>query len=129
MDYGKRDFRSNGSYVTTRWFVFLHLPIFPLHSKRLRATGEVKYYGMRRVPTIVIEEKTRPNLKQVLCVYSWFAAVVAIFVAAEMTRSWWLTLPAALLLALPWMLRRRAMDRLKAEVERQRLGFAPSLPE
>jgi hypothetical protein len=34
--YGKRDFAENGSYITTEWFVFLFVPIFPLGSFRVK---------------------------------------------------------------------------------------------
>lgn len=41
--YGMRAFRADGSYQTTKWFVFLHLPIYPISSFRLMAgvKGEV----------------------------------------------------------------------------------------
>jgi hypothetical protein len=33
--YGKRSFGVDGSYLTTKWFVFLHLPIYPISSFRI----------------------------------------------------------------------------------------------
>lgn len=40
--YGQRAFRTDGSYQTTRWFVFLHLPIYPLTSLRVRRGADGK---------------------------------------------------------------------------------------
>lgn len=34
--YGMRSFRSDGSYQTTKWFVFLYVPIYPIASLRIR---------------------------------------------------------------------------------------------
>lgn len=34
--YGKRSFRADGSYQTTKWFVLFHLPIYPIASFRVR---------------------------------------------------------------------------------------------
>jgi hypothetical protein len=33
--YGTRSFGADGSYQTTKWFVFLHLPIYPISSFRV----------------------------------------------------------------------------------------------
>lgn len=33
--YGSTDTGSDGSYVTTKWFVFIYLPIIPLESFRV----------------------------------------------------------------------------------------------
>jgi hypothetical protein len=33
--YGKRSFGGNGSYQTTKWFVFFYLPIYPISSFRV----------------------------------------------------------------------------------------------
>jgi hypothetical protein len=38
--YGMRSFREDGSYLTTKWFVFLHLPIYPISSLRIRGDGK-----------------------------------------------------------------------------------------
>lgn len=129
MDYGQREFRADGSYVTTLWFVFLYLPIVPIHSKRIRATGEVKYYSMRPRMTYVLHEKTKPNRAQVLSTYAWFASVLAIFITAKLQDSWWIAVPGAVLLLLPWLLRKQALARVKAEAARKELGFSPTLPE
>lgn len=129
MHYGKRDFRPDGSYVTTLWFVVLYVPIVPIHSKRMRPTGEVKYYGIRSRRTYQLLEKTSPNLKQVVSVYAWFYTELASFISAKLLESWWMAIPGFLLLGLPWVLRRRALERMKAESARLAMGFAPELSE
>jgi hypothetical protein len=129
MHYGKRDFRPDGSYVTTLWFVLLYVPIAPIHSKGLRPTGEVKYYGIRPRRTQLLLEKTPPNSKQVLSVYAWFAVELASFIGAKLLELWWIAIPGVLLLGLPWVLRRRALERVKAASERMAMGFSPELSE
>jgi len=37
--YGQRDFRADGSYVTTEWIVFCCIPIAPLRSLRVKYQG------------------------------------------------------------------------------------------
>lgn len=129
MDYGQRDFRPDGSYVTTTWFVCLYLPILPIYSKRLLPTREVKYYSTRGKRTYVLLEKTRPNGKQVVSVYSFFAMELAFYVAAIVHDSWLYAVPAIPLLCIPWLLRKRAVDRMKAESARLAMGFSPELSE
>jgi hypothetical protein len=129
MHYGRRDFQPDGSYVTTLWFVCLYLPIVPIQSKRIRPTGEVTYYALRPRRKLLLLEKTRPNLTQVLSVYAWFAAELASFIAAKLLEAWWIAIPGVLLLGLPWLLRRRAMDRVRAQSERMAMGLSPELSE
>src|ERR1700676_5503374 len=107
MDYGRRDFRPDGSYVTTLWFVCLYVPVIPIHSKRVRPTGEVKYYALFPKRTYYLLEKTKPNLKQVASVYGWFAVELAIFITAKVEDSWLIAIPGILLVGVPFLLRRR----------------------
>jgi hypothetical protein len=74
---GQRDFRLDGSYVTTNFFCLFFLPIFPVHSVRVIADPKnlslpfhTNYY--------TIMERHRPHLGQVLSVYACTAAVVGI---------------------------------------------------
>jgi len=93
--YGKRDFLADGSFVTTKWIIFLYIPLLPLCSMRVRlvdrrrlpdhwlaslflALGGVLAFS--RSANYVIHSKTRPALLQVLYVYLF---VVAFFLA------WW----------------------------------------
>jgi hypothetical protein len=71
--YGQRDFRTDGTYVTTEWIIFFYVPIMPLHSVRLRYT----WTGTPKIPIGSVEnylvyEKTYPNGKQVLFTYGLF---------------------------------------------------------
>lgn len=38
--YGMRSFRADESYLTTKWFVFLYLPIYPISSLRIKDGGK-----------------------------------------------------------------------------------------
>jgi hypothetical protein len=129
MNYGQRDFRPDGSYDTTMWFVCFYVPIVPIHSKRLRATGEVKYFSTRARRIFATLEKTKPNLNQVVSVYAFFALEIVVYITAVVHDSWLFALPGIPLLALPWLLRRRALDRMKAAMARQAMGFSPELSE
>jgi L-asparagine transporter-like permease len=129
MRYGQRDFRTDGSYVTTLWFVVFYVPVVPLKSIRVRRTGDTKYYGLtRRYVEEVLQQPTL-DWTQIISVYAWFAALITLLLEARMRESWWLVSPILLLLGLPWLLRKRAIERVKAEAERQSMGFSASLPE
>ena len=129
MNYGQRDFRPDGSYVTTLWVVCLYLPVIPIHSKRVRPTGEVKYHALFPKRTYHLLEKTKPNLNQVASVYAWFAVELAIFITAKVQESWWIAVLGILLIGLPFLLRKRAIDRMKAESARLEMGFSPEISE
>jgi hypothetical protein len=129
MNYGQRDFRPDGSYVTTMWFVCFYVPIVPIRSKRLLPTGEVKYFSTRAKRTYAELEKTKPNGKQVASVYAFFALEIAIYITAVVRDSLWFAIPGIPILALPWLLRRRAVERMKAAVTRQAMGFSPELSD
>ena len=42
--YGSRDFHTDGSYITTEWIIFLHIPLLPLASFRVLPTGSGHNY-------------------------------------------------------------------------------------
>jgi len=129
MQYGRCDFRADGSYVTTLWFVFFYLPIVPIRSLRMRTTGEVKYYGLQPNRVVEVLEKTKPHRKQVLRTYSLFSAGLVIFLTAALGHAFWLAAPGGVLMTLPWLLRKRAMERVKAAEEREKMGFAAETAE
>jgi hypothetical protein len=74
--YGQRDFRADGSFITTEWFVFVFVPIIPFRSLRVRyqGTSGAVFYSKK---SYLVCEKTFPNWKQVLCVYSFAIFTVA----------------------------------------------------
>ena len=70
--YGQRDYRADGSYITTEWIVGFYIPLVPLRSLRVRYQGPAE----RRVPigfgsadSFAVYEKTAPDWRQVLCTY------------------------------------------------------------
>ena len=78
--YGQRDFRPDGSYVTTEWIVFLCIPLLPIRSMRLSYQGPAQprfLIGIGSADSYAVYEKTSPNWRQVLCVYSYTIFVVA----------------------------------------------------
>jgi len=79
--YGQRDFKPDGSYVTTEWIVCWFIPILPLRSLRVIPWGfrprvAPSAYGGFADEYLVIQESL-PNLKQVVCTY---ALMVVVFV-------------------------------------------------
>jgi len=128
MHYGRRDFGPDGSYVTTLWVVALYVPVIPLKSLRLRRTGETKFYGLRERP-VFAKTDCAMDWTQVLCVYLWFAAEISLLIAANRLHQLWLLIPFVLLLGAPWLLRQRAHERIRMEMERRAMGFSGSLPE
>ncbi|HEX3625578.1 MAG TPA: hypothetical protein VH280_09140 [Verrucomicrobiae bacterium] len=82
--YGQRDFRVDGSYITTEWVVIMLIPIVPLRSLRVRYQGPAEQrisIGIGSAESYAVLEKTIPNWRQVLCVYSYTAFVIAWMVA------------------------------------------------
>lgn len=50
MLYGSRDRRDDGTYVATRYFTVLFLPVLPLGSYRVAPAGESSWYFLGKVP-------------------------------------------------------------------------------
>jgi len=78
--YGKRDFRGDGSYITTEWATFLFVPLIPFRNFRVKyqGRGELSYsIGVGSPEHYAIYEKTAPNWKQVLYIYGYVSFVVA----------------------------------------------------
>jgi hypothetical protein len=79
--FGKRDFRPDGTFLTTEFSVLGNLPVLPIRSVRVR------YLGVRRNPAeperrgrlYEIHQETKPNWIQVAYVYAYVVFVV-----------WWL---------------------------------------
>jgi hypothetical protein len=77
--YGKRDFRADGSHITTEWLAFFYIPLIPIRSLRVisQGPGEHKWYlGVGHSSQFLIYEKTWPNWKQVLSVYGYLAMMI-----------------------------------------------------
>lgn len=78
--YGKRDFRTDYSYVTTEWVVLLYFPVIPIRSLRVRYTGPGErrwYLGFGSSENYsVFEKRFPPHWKQVLYTYSYLALLI-----------------------------------------------------
>src|SRR5581483_4302989 len=122
--YGARDFYPDGSYVTTEWFVIAYVPIVPLKSMRIRSAEGGQYYGLYNSSRFYVLEKTRISGRQALFVYAWFAAFLSAVAYAFPFTIWWHGIPGALLLPVPWLLCRAAMEKLAHEMERRKLGLS-----
>ena len=94
--YGKRDFLSDGSFITTKWITFLWVPLIPLTSMRVqpKSNGRMPDHflasvvlafttgllALRFSDNYVVRSTSRPVLPQVIYVYGF---VLALFSA------WW----------------------------------------
>jgi hypothetical protein len=70
--YGQRDFRADGSYVTTEWVILLFVPVLPLRSFRVIAgpeIGDYYYVYSSRSKSYIIVERLPLVREQVLSVY------------------------------------------------------------
>lgn len=117
--YGKRDFRTDGSFVTTKWITFLWIPLIPLRSMRVKPLNEsevdhlgasvlLAFLGLLALKSsgkYAVQSETRPVLMQALHIYAFVVALIL---------GWWnlsrnTNLISAMLLcavlALPFILR------------------------
>jgi hypothetical protein len=112
--YGMRDFRNDGSYVTTKWFILAGIPIIPLESMRVHKgvyhdTSSWPLFGSKQGYQIL--EITRPNWKQVLSVYAFFSLFAAWLVLTlkwqyeHKVDSWIWVLSAAIPVSIPFIMR------------------------
>lgn len=99
--YGSSDRQGNGSYVATKWLVFLYFPIFPLGTYRVypeykiekevkkmpknvvmqmneRRVEDIKYSLFGSEQTIKLQ-RVRLNWKQILVTYLIGSLMVGIF--------------------------------------------------
>jgi len=89
--YGKRDFLTDGSFVTTKWVSFLWVPLFPLSSMRVRTSSTDTPMPDHLLASLllavggllafkfsgkyIVQSKRRPVLLQVLYVYAFVFAL------------------------------------------------------
>jgi hypothetical protein len=107
--YGKRDCWSDGSFITTKWVVFLWIPILPVRSMRVRPMGRAGAFSTSY--QIYSDEKL--YWKQVFCAYAVVALALLLFILCLKYG-----FPDELLLGLflgligvVWLLRRKARAR------------------
>jgi hypothetical protein len=115
------------------------MPLLPVISKRISYTRNSDYATYDTSGYWVYE--TMPlNRKQALCTYAWVASIIVPFVVwnsfqdvlakivgDEDRAAGLLLLMAAIVLVLPYLLRRRAKILKAKEWERQRLGLSSKL--
>ncbi len=87
--YGERDFRMDGSYVTTEWMTFFYLPVVPLRSIRVVETSSdstylVVYFSSKT--SYAVLEETKPNLRQVVSTYAYLVGWLALAMVFEQVR-------------------------------------------
>jgi hypothetical protein len=102
---------------------FLFIPLIPFRGLRILPVdkpGIRSLLGSWKYRTI---EKSRPNLRQVLSVYGWFALLVCSLWLQSHWDHWWCAAPIIAGLGMPWYLRHRARQRLLTTVERAQLGL------
>jgi len=133
--YGQRDYALDTSYVTTEWVVFFFIPVVPVESLRVmdlgRTSSRVIYPVLSSSSSFEVYDVTKPNLKQVLCIYGfsvlmvvWFYSMCKMFgsviVDAGSAAKIFAFLCGCLIpLPLPFILRSIAWRKvLRAEVER-----------
>jgi hypothetical protein len=78
--YGKRDFRPDGTYITTEWIIVFALPVIPLRSLRVQYRGPAERrfpIGFGSSDSYSMYAKTRPNIRQVVYTYAFIASLVA----------------------------------------------------
>ena len=135
--YGERDYWPDGSFVTTEWAVGAWIPVFPTFSKRISYTQNSPYASYD-ASGYYVYETTAPNGKQVACVYTWFACLIATIVAygafqdafskfvgdEDKAAAIWFA-AIAIQVALPYVLRRLAKRRKTKEWRRESLGLGP----
>lgn len=124
--YGKRDFRTDGSFLTTEWVSFLYFPLFPFRSLRVRYQGPAERrfpIGVGSAESYAIYEKTAPNRKQVLYIYGyaffvvgWMLSVLTLCVSTkEAALALTVFFVGSLLpVPIPWILRYYARRKLFA---------------
>jgi hypothetical protein len=94
--YGEREFRADGSYLTTEWIVFFYVPLIPIRSLRARYEGPAEHrsYFMGSSDSYTIYEKCFPYWKQVIYTYG-YVALLAVW-GYTIIRSTFALFPSAL---------------------------------
>jgi hypothetical protein len=116
--YGKRDFRADGSYITTEWFVFVYLPIVPRRSLRILPTGRETHLGVYDSTEYRVLDRLKLHWGQAVCTYAfvvgWWAwmALSLDVLGRELSAFAVGMLPALV----PFLLRRHARTALRGEV-------------
>jgi hypothetical protein len=77
---GERDYRKDGSYMTTTFFCLCFFPVFPLHTVRVIPDPKnIEWHEMQE-SYYLVSEKRAPNLRQVASVYLFELTIIALMV-------------------------------------------------
>ncbi len=79
--YGKKELKNDNSYITTKWFILLLLPIFPLGSYRVKKNTDDKTRNILGMITeYEIIEKLPLDKKQIILWYiSIYGTIIITF--------------------------------------------------
>ena len=75
--YGKKLFRDDDSFVTTKWFVIGFFPLVPLASVRVRYLESSGIPFLARTTSYEMLEELPINWVQVLCIYLYTIFIIA----------------------------------------------------
>ena len=78
--YGKRDFRPDGSYLTTEWIVVLAVPVFPIRSLRIIPLPGGKNTGFFVSEPYRVLERRFASLKQVTSTWGFLIVLVGYWI-------------------------------------------------
>lgn len=128
--YGQAGFEPDGSFITTKWFIFAYLPIIPMGSLRVRYAGETKGFLSSGTNYEVIMDYSI-NIPQVLRTWAYIISfAVLISLLSKGPEAGWkfalLGVMALLPHTLRWFSRRWAVeDHVKVQ-QRQHAGARPA---
>jgi len=114
--YGKRDFWPDGSYIATKWVILFWIPLVPLRSMRVKELGRGSRGPLGWSTQYLVYSNEPLNLKQVAFIYSYVFLLLGGFIEMRNPDANLKSVPALMFcvaLALPWVLRRRALETVK----------------
>jgi hypothetical protein len=125
MHIGRRDYRADGSYITTEFLIIGYIPICPLRSFRLFSPEHFRRSGLYSSKGTLVVEELPTDGRQARCVYGMGALFVVWTAFLAWLSTWfeglWDHYPTATtfglctligsLMCLPWHLRRRSQAR------------------
>jgi hypothetical protein len=77
--YGKTDVEQDGSYTTTKWFVLIYLPIYPIGSFRVikeENSTNLVVYNSKKYQVIQVDL----HKKQIIKTYAWIYGMAALII-------------------------------------------------
>ena len=115
--YGKRDFREDGSFITTEWIIISWLPIYPRRSTRLISLGmgDVSFTTSYSFKYRVVEELDVCK-RQVISVYAYAVSCLITFILVVQSNNFFVIYSSMLALTgLPFLMRWRARRKARKQ--------------